>query len=88
MVNGCFLHEKSRGNYTVSHGKKNGYGGEFMRYRPLGAEIIQLESNARFTLDSDEDEVDNEIKEDEPKQNGVVVEMVVNGNGHAHGSHQ
>ncbi|KAF5740343.1 hypothetical protein HS088_TW11G00410 [Tripterygium wilfordii] len=73
------------GIYSVM-AKKNGYGGEFMRYKPLGAEIIQSESNARFTLDSDEDEVDNEIKQDEPKQNGAEVEMVVNG--HGNGSHQ
>lgn len=124
MVNGCYLHEKSRGNYTVrckGHPdyhrgraiatlqfnctlallvaliaggysivcKKNGVSGEFMKYRPIGAEMQPLDNQARFTLDSDGDD-DNEdgIKEEGNVVTHKVLEAVpvqgVNGNGSHH----
>ncbi|CAN4079294.1 unnamed protein product [Withania somnifera] len=101
IAKGCYLHEKSRGNYTVKckghpeyhRGgaiatlqfncllallvtvialvysivcKKNGISREHMRYRPIGAEMehLEMDSQAHFTLDSDEDDNENGIKEE------------------------
>ncbi|GFY83053.1 plant viral-response family protein [Actinidia rufa] len=119
MAHGCFLHEKSRGDYTIKckghpeyhRGraiatlqfnchlaflvvviigvysivcKKSGIGGEFMRYRPLGAEMQQMETQGRFTLDSD-DENEDGIKEvgnlAEQKAVVLVHESGINGYG-------
>ncbi|PHT57246.1 hypothetical protein CQW23_05732 [Capsicum baccatum] len=46
--------------------KKNGIGREHMRYRPIGAEMQHLENagHGHFTLDSDEDDSENGIKEE------------------------
>ncbi|KAJ4826438.1 hypothetical protein Tsubulata_013631 [Turnera subulata] len=115
MVQGCSLHEKSRGNYTIkckghpeyhrargiatlqfnchlallvvlvmagysTVAKHDGDRGEFTRYKPLGAEMQQMENHGRFTLDSDEeDEIKEEEEEAVRKVNGGVVEMGVNG---------
>lgn len=96
IAHGCYLHERSRGNYTVkckghpqyhrggaiatlqfnchlallvavisfSYSivcKKHGIGREHVRYRPIGAEMqhLEMDSQAHFTLESDEDD-DNE----------------------------
>ncbi|XP_009758758.1 uncharacterized protein [Nicotiana sylvestris] len=101
IAQGCSLHEKSRGNYTVKckghpeyhRGraiatlqfnchlallvtviafvysivcKKNGIGREHMRYRPIGVEMqhLEMDSQGHFTLDSDEDDDENGIKEE------------------------
>ncbi|XP_009615124.1 uncharacterized protein [Nicotiana tomentosiformis] len=101
IAQGCSLHEKSRGNYTVKckghpeyhRGraiatlqfnchlallvtviafvysivcKKNGIGPEHMRYRPIGAEMqhLEMDSQGHFTLESDEDDDENGIKEE------------------------
>ncbi|KAK4367500.1 hypothetical protein RND71_011292 [Anisodus tanguticus] len=101
IAQGCSLHEKSRGNYTVKckghpeyhRGraiatlqfnchlallvtvisfvysivcKKNGISREHMRYRPIGAEMqhLEMDSQAHFTLDSDEEDNENGIKEE------------------------
>ncbi|XP_060191578.1 uncharacterized protein LOC132621362 [Lycium barbarum] len=101
VAQGCALHEKSRGNYTVKckghqeyhRGraiatlqfnchlallvtvisfvysivcKKNGISREHMRYRPIGAEMqhLEMDNQAHFTLDSDEDDNENGIKEE------------------------
>lgn len=120
MANGCSLHEKSRGNYTIKckghpdyhRGraiatlqfnchlaflvalivgvysivcKKTGIGGDFTRYRPIGAEMQQLDSQAQFTLDSDDDNEDG-IKEERNVAAGqraivVVTEPGINGYG-------
>lgn len=105
IAQGCSLHERSRGNYTVKckghpeyhRGgaiatlqfnchlallvavisfvysivcKKHGISREHVRYRPIGAEMQHLEySQAHFTLDSDEEDNENGIKEE------VNVEM-------------
>ncbi|KAF3943203.1 hypothetical protein CMV_030214 [Castanea mollissima] len=63
--------------------RKHGVPGDFVQYRPLSAEMQQIE-NAQFSLDSDDD-VDEEIKEVESmgKQNVGMLEMGANG----HGSH-
>ncbi|CAN4082516.1 unnamed protein product [Withania somnifera] len=46
--------------------KKNGISREHMRYRPIGAEMqhLEMDSQAHFTLDSDEDDNENGIKEE------------------------
>ncbi|KAL6994299.1 hypothetical protein U1Q18_012406 [Sarracenia purpurea var. burkii] len=119
MANGCSLHEKSRGNYTVKckghpeyhRGRaiatlqfnchlaflvilivgvysivceKTGIGREFSQYKPLGAEMQQLDNQAHFTLDSD-DENDDVIKEEgdleDRKALAVVPELGINGYG-------
>lgn len=101
IAKGCYLNEKSRGNYTVKckghpeyhRGgaiatlqfnchlallvtviafvysivcKKHGISREHMRYRPIGAEMqrLEMDSQAHFTLDSDEDDNENGIKEE------------------------
>ncbi|KAA8530280.1 hypothetical protein F0562_004989 [Nyssa sinensis] len=67
--------------------KKNGGRGEFMRYKPLGAEMQQLDNQARFTLDSDDDK-DDGIKEEgnvaDLRAVVMVPELGINGDG----SHQ
>jgi len=122
MAHGCFLSEKSRGNFTVKckghpeyhRGRaigtlqfnchlaflvvvtvgvyslvcrKVGVGGDSTRYRPIGAEMQQLDTHhGNFTLDSD-DENENGIQEEgnvgEQKAVAVVPESGING----HGSH-
>lgn len=57
--------------------KKNGDHINFMQYKPLGAEMQQLENNGHFTLDSDEDEIREE--ENVAKEKLATVEMGVNG---------
>ncbi|KAJ4707578.1 Transmembrane protein like [Melia azedarach] len=114
IANGCSLHEKSRGNYTIrckghqeyhraraivtlqfnGHlallvivvvglysimAQRNGIRGDFSRYRPLGAEMQQMEIVSNFTLDSEEEEIKEEDKMSKPK-----VEAGVNG----YGSHE
>lgn len=122
LAHGCFLSEKSRGNFTVKckghpeyhRGRaigtlqfnchlaflvvvvvgvysvvcrKVGVGGESTLYRPLGAEMQQLDSHhGQFTLDSDdENENGNGMKEEGNvgEQNAVVVvpELGINGYG-------
>ncbi|XP_075106613.1 uncharacterized protein LOC107829945 [Nicotiana tabacum] len=112
IAQGCSLHEKSRGNYTVKckghpeyhRGraiatlqfnchlallvtviafvysivcKKNGIGREHMRYRPIGVEMqhLEMDSQGHFTLDSDEDDDENGIKEErnEEMQKAIVA---------------
>lgn len=69
--------------------KKNGICRDSTRYKPLGAEMQHLDSHAQFTLDSDDDE-DNEngIKEEGnvgmSKAIAVVPESIVNGYGSHH----
>lgn len=66
-------------------GKRNGVGvSEYgLRYRPLGAEMQQMDNNVgNFTLDSDDD-LDDEIKEEDDlgKEKAAIVELGVNGQG-------
>lgn len=67
--------------------KKNGISRGFMLYRPLGdgGEMKQFDSQAQFTLDTDEEEGGNEIKAvrdvELQKANVVVPESGVNGYG-------
>ncbi|KAA8548050.1 hypothetical protein F0562_004689 [Nyssa sinensis] len=64
--------------------KNNRGRGEFMQYRPLGAEMQQLDNQAQFTLDSDDDSEDG-IKEEKnvADQKAVVIvpKLGINGNG-------
>ncbi|XP_031280141.1 uncharacterized protein LOC116138566 [Pistacia vera] len=64
--------------------KRNGIrgGGDFMKYRPLGAEMQPMEIVSNFTLDSDEDEIIEEENIAKPK-----VEVGVKGLENGHGSH-
>ncbi|XP_002516040.2 uncharacterized protein LOC8274492 [Ricinus communis] len=62
--------------------KKNGGRDDFMRYKPLGAEMQQMEINGHFTLDSDEDEIQEE--ENVTEEKSTRVEVGVNG----YGSHE
>ncbi|KAL4377733.1 hypothetical protein GQ457_02G019980 [Hibiscus cannabinus] len=124
MVHGCSLHEKSRGNYTITckghpeyhraraiatlqfnchlallvvlvvwmlsvirkrTGVTVGVSGDGLRYRPLGAELQQMDNNVgSFTLDSDDD-LDGGIKEEDDlaREKPASVELSVN----EHGSH-
>lgn len=68
--------------------KRNGGGsrGDFTRYKPLGAEMQQLDNHAHFTLDSDGDddnEIENEIREEAnmAKHKADVKESGANGYG-------
>ncbi|KAJ8546302.1 hypothetical protein K7X08_018885 [Anisodus acutangulus] len=113
IAQGCSLHEKSRGNYTVKckghpeyhRGraiatlqfnchlallvtvicfvysivcKKNGISHEHMRYRPIGAEMqhLEMDSQAHFTLDSDEEDNENGIKEEMSVEMQKAIEPV------------
>ncbi|XP_050233041.1 uncharacterized protein LOC126681537 [Mercurialis annua] len=58
-------------------GNKNGDGDDSVRYRPLGAEMLQMENNGHFSLDSDEDEIREE--ENGSKEKLARVENGVNG---------
>lgn len=62
-------------------GRKSGAGRGSTSYRPLGAEMQQLENQSEFTLDSDLDE--EEIKEEQngTKVETAAIEMAVNGYG-------
>ncbi|KAI9154010.1 hypothetical protein LWI28_019801 [Acer negundo] len=61
--------------------KKNGYrGGDFTHYRPLGAEMQQMETLGHFTLDSDD--------EDEIREEDNLAEMNVEVGVNGHGSHE
>ncbi|KAK6280639.1 hypothetical protein POUND7_020906 [Theobroma cacao] len=65
--------------------KRNGVGvsENGLRYRPLGAEMQQMDNNVgNFTLDSDDD-LDDEIKgeDDLGKEKAAIVELGVNGQG-------
>ncbi|KAK9271907.1 hypothetical protein L1049_002272 [Liquidambar formosana] len=64
--------------------RRNGGRGDFMQYRPLGAEMQQLDNHMQFTLVSDDE--DDEIKEEEnaAKEKTAVMALRMNGNG----SHQ
>lgn len=59
--------------------RKYGDGSDFSRYRPLGAEMRQMENMGNFTLDSDED--DGIRDEDNVAKEGAIVETGVNGFG-------
>lgn len=66
-------------------GKRNSVGvsGDGLRYKPLGAEMQQMDNNVgNFTLDSDDD-LDDVIEEedDSGKEKAAAVELGVNGNG-------
>ncbi|KAK3013881.1 hypothetical protein RJ639_009278 [Escallonia herrerae] len=123
IVHGCYLSEKSRGNFTVKckghpeyhrgraiatlqfncHlallvallagvysivSKKHGVSrGELTRYRPIGAEMQQLDGQAQFTLDSDDDDESGIVEEKNvvrQKALPVVPELGVNGFGSYH----
>ncbi|KAK2971208.1 hypothetical protein RJ640_029886 [Escallonia rubra] len=123
IVHGCYLSEKSRGNFTVKckghpeyhRGraiatlqfnchlallvallagvysivcKKHGVSrGELTRYRPIGAEMQQLDGQAQFTLDSDDDDESGIVEEKNvvrQKALPVVPELGVNGFGSHH----
>ncbi|CAK9162846.1 unnamed protein product [Ilex paraguariensis] len=63
--------------------KKNGVPGDFTQYRPLGAEMRQLDGRVQFTLDSDDDDDvnGNGIREENvemQKAVGVVPESRIN----------
>ncbi|KAL2528805.1 hypothetical protein Fot_21406 [Forsythia ovata] len=66
--------------------KKHGISREFMLYRPLGdgGEMKQFDNQAQFTLDTDEDEEGNEIKEvrDVELQKATVAVPVSGVNGY------
>ncbi|KAI3462976.1 hypothetical protein Pfo_019639 [Paulownia fortunei] len=123
IANGCALHERSRGNYTIKckghpeyhrgraiatlqfnchlalfvtlavglysfFCKTNGISREFMRYKPLGVGDggeMQLENHAQFTLDTDDEDDGDGIKEvrsvEMQKAIVVVPESTVNGYG-------
>ncbi|KAL9427453.1 hypothetical protein AB3S75_029609 [Citrus x aurantiifolia] len=61
--------------------KGNRVRGDFLQYKPLGAEMQPIEIVSNFTLDSDEDEIKEEDNMAKPK-----VEVSINGNGY--GSHE
>ncbi|KAK3010598.1 hypothetical protein RJ639_010774 [Escallonia herrerae] len=123
IVHGCYLSEKSRGNFTVKckghpeyhRGraiatlqfnchlallvallaavysivcKKHGVSrGELTRYRPIGAEMQQLDGQAQFTLDSDDDDESGIVEEKNvvrQKALPVMPESGVNGFGSHH----
>lgn len=114
MAQGCSLHQKSKGNYTVKckghpeyhraraiatlqfncHlallvvltvgiysiiARRSGIQNDFRTYKPL-AELQQLENENQFTLDSDDDVIE-EVKEEDNVRKAGVVELAVNGNG-------
>ncbi|XP_050381118.1 uncharacterized protein LOC126798253 [Argentina anserina] len=117
MARGCWMKERSRGNYTVKCKGHSEYhraraiatlqfnchlalivvlvvgvysvvvrriGGDFSRYKPLGAEMQrQVESQGRFTLDSDDDGEEEGRGEGNVDGNkaGGEVELGVNGYG-------
>ncbi|XP_044468896.1 uncharacterized protein LOC123198281 [Mangifera indica] len=72
------------GFYSVT-AKRNGIrgNGDFIKYRPLGAEMQPMEVVSNFTLDSDEDDIREEENVAKPK-----VEVGVNGLENGHGSHE
>uniref|UniRef100_A0A2P2NZF9 Transmembrane protein n=1 Tax=Rhizophora mucronata TaxID=61149 RepID=A0A2P2NZF9_RHIMU len=51
----------------------------FRQYKPLGAEMQQVETNGHFTLDSDEDDIREEENENSPKR--AIEERVADGYG-------
>ncbi|XP_057983500.1 uncharacterized protein LOC131168225 [Malania oleifera] len=71
------------GVYSII-GRKDGGRIEFMQYRPLGAEMQQMDHQSQFTLDSDDDEIREEASVVKQKEAVIVSEVVVNG----YGSHQ
>ncbi|PIN14516.1 hypothetical protein CDL12_12855 [Handroanthus impetiginosus] len=120
IANGCSLHERSRGNYTIKckghmeyhrgraiatlqfnchlallvtlavgyysfFCKTYGVNQEFMRYKPLGVQETQLDNNARFTLESDDEDDGDGIKElrsvEMQKSTVVAPEATTNGYG-------
>lgn len=70
--------------------KKHGVRKESMRYRPIGAEMLQMDSTAQFTLDSDDegDEIENRIKDERrlPMHKALTVVQDIGANGY--GSHR
>ncbi|KAL1820654.1 hypothetical protein ACET3Z_015523 [Daucus carota] len=66
--------------------KKHGVRKESTRYRPIGAEMLQMDSTAQFTLDSDDegDEIENKIKNDAmiPMHKALTVVQDVGANGY------
>ncbi|KAL8132372.1 hypothetical protein AgCh_008022 [Apium graveolens] len=70
--------------------KKHGVRKESMRYKPIGAEMLQMDSTAQFTLDSDDegDEIENRIKDERrvPMHKALTVVQDVGANGY--GSHR
>lgn len=110
ITDGCSLHEKSRGNYTIKckgHPEyhraraiatlqfnchlallvvlvigvysiiihRNGGAGDFLHYRPIGAEMQPFGFQGQFTLDSDDDL-------GEESNLGKTKQAVINVNGH------
>lgn len=116
ITNGCSLHQKSRGNYTIrckghmdyhraravatlqfnchlaflvvlimgvysTFVRKYGVAPDFTQYKPLGAEMQQFET-AQFTLDSDDDGIEEIMEEDKVGKPKVgVVGSGANGYG-------
>lgn len=125
IAQGCWLHEYSRGNYTVKckghseyhraraiatlqfnchlallvaltagaysiFAQRNGIRSDGLRYMPLGEDVRDSGSNAQFTLDSDEEDIDGDgIREENSAgkikgAGGGAVEMSINGHGFPH----
>lgn len=66
--------------------KKHGVRKESMSYRPIGAEMLQMDSNSQFTLDSDDDgeEIENRIKDEDrvPMHKALTVVQDIGANGY------
>ncbi|BFG26802.1 hypothetical protein CerSpe_130760 [Prunus speciosa] len=73
------------GVYSII-GKKTGGRGDVSSYKPLGTETHQFGNQSQFTLDSEDDDVDEEIKEERNLgiQKAGEVELGMNG----YGSHK
>ncbi|GAB2276590.1 hypothetical protein Dimus_011306 [Dionaea muscipula] len=78
------------GVYSIV-GRRLGGHADYTRYRPLGAEMHPMDTQPRFTLESDDEEEEEEedgireIREEEAmsRQENVILTLEVNG----HGSH-
>ncbi|XP_052190805.1 uncharacterized protein LOC127800303 [Diospyros lotus] len=66
--------------------RKTGIEGDLMQYRPLGAEMQQLDGQARFTLDSDDDNEDG-IREEGNLEDQKTVVVVPGSEMNGHDSH-
>ncbi|OVA14350.1 Protein of unknown function DUF716 [Macleaya cordata] len=62
-------------------GQKYGFPGDYLNYKPLNAELHQLDNQTRFTLDSDDEEIMVEENVGHQKALVVVPESEVNGFG-------
>lgn len=66
-------------------GSKSCDNGDYRRYKPLGAELQQMDNQSKFTLDSDEDDDEIKVESNSEKENGSMVPELSRVNGY--GSH-